>query len=101
MRKSCGFTVVELLLVVAIIAILAALLLESISRGKAQAQRIQCVNNLHQMGIALRMYVDDNRVYPMGVPANENVYGTRWWYDSLVPYLRLQWTNRAFHCPTY
>jgi len=46
-----GFTLMELLVVVAIITILAALLLPVVARAKAQAQRVQCVNNLHQTGI--------------------------------------------------
>jgi prepilin-type N-terminal cleavage/methylation domain-containing protein/prepilin-type processing-associated H-X9-DG protein len=55
-----GFTLIELLVVIAIIAILAALLLPSLSRGKNSAQRIKCVGNLHQLGLATQMYWDDN-----------------------------------------
>jgi prepilin-type processing-associated H-X9-DG protein/prepilin-type N-terminal cleavage/methylation domain-containing protein len=70
-RKNSAFTLTELLVVIAVIGILAAFLLAAISHAKGRSQRIQCANNLHQMGIALHVFLADNRGYPP-VYANKN-----------------------------
>jgi prepilin-type N-terminal cleavage/methylation domain-containing protein len=65
-RSQAGFTLIELLVVIAIIGILAAMLLPSLSKGRERALMTQCLNNLHQMGVAVKLYVDDHRgTYPL------------------------------------
>ena len=119
-----GFTLIELIVVIAIIAILAALLLPALSRAKAKAQAIVCLNNLKQLQLAWIMYVEDNndRLVPNNPPnyyPNPNgQQGPTWsWGDmgygtadgtnidyliglregSLGPYVK---THRIFKCPT-
>jgi prepilin-type processing-associated H-X9-DG protein/prepilin-type N-terminal cleavage/methylation domain-containing protein len=63
--SQSGLTLMELLVVIAIIGILAALLLTAVSQAKARALRIQCLNNVRQIGQAMQMFVADNHSYPL------------------------------------
>lgn len=76
MRRA--FTLIELLVVIAIIAILAAMVLPALAKAKETAKKANCINNLHQLGIAFAMYVDDNRGYiPRATSGTVNE--TMWW----------------------
>jgi prepilin-type processing-associated H-X9-DG protein/prepilin-type N-terminal cleavage/methylation domain-containing protein len=81
---SSAFTLTELLVVIAIIAILAALLLAVISQGRGIAQRIQCANNLHQLGISLHSFLANNHGYP--TDSIDSEYAGQWmgtWNEQL------------------
>lgn len=56
-----GFTLIELLVVMGIISVLASMLLPSLSQGKERARQATCLNNLRQMGISIKLYIDDHR----------------------------------------
>src|SRR5262245_51051989 len=59
-KKSMAFTLVEVLVVIAIIAILVAMLLPALTKGKGQGMKAKCVSNLKQMAVAVQSYADDN-----------------------------------------
>ena len=80
-----GFTLVELLVVVSIVVILAALLLPVLSKTKGAAQRTACINNARQINLAMRMYADDHADAVHAATNQEAIYFT--YKESIQPYL--------------
>ncbi len=90
-RRQTGFTMIELLVVMAIIGVLVAILLPAVQAAREASRRTQCRNNLHQIGIALHNYHDTHQMFPPGwigvtnYQPDINGYSGLAWSSLLLP----------------
>jgi len=106
MKMKRAFTLIELLVVIAIIAILAAMLLPALSSAKQRAWTTRCNSNLHQVGLGMRMFADDNNEYYP--ESGGDIYwgttdfsppfgsGKPSWMEQIFPYIG---NTNVYDCP--
>jgi prepilin-type N-terminal cleavage/methylation domain-containing protein/prepilin-type processing-associated H-X9-DG protein len=99
-----GFTLVELLVTIAIIGLLAALLLTAVSQAKGRVLRLQCANNVRQLGIGMHLSVSDNGAYPLAYDGHTGTGLWNNWAQDLERTLSghdLTELKGVWHCPAY
>jgi prepilin-type N-terminal cleavage/methylation domain-containing protein len=101
-----AFTLLELLVVMAVSGILAALLLPTLARSEHKAQQIRCTSNLHQLGLGLQNFVADNQAYPSLCSPTNNGGGGIWDLQlergglDIAVYKTNAWAEGVWRCPS-
>jgi prepilin-type N-terminal cleavage/methylation domain-containing protein len=116
-KRRSGFTLVELLVVIGIIAVLIGILLPSLSKARQAANRTKCLSNIRQLGMGMVMYTSDNKGNFPFMGASHHVFDWIWWdktriesdglsqFDhvaehGLGPYLSLEKDPKTLLCPS-
>jgi prepilin-type N-terminal cleavage/methylation domain-containing protein/prepilin-type processing-associated H-X9-DG protein len=101
--QATAFTLIELMVVVAIIAILASLVLPALSTAKQRAWMVSCNSNLHQIGLGMRMFADENSEYypesgggDLAWGSTDPTTGKAGWMQQIFPFTQ---TTNVYHCP--
>ena len=101
-RNAAGFTLIELLVVIAIISLLVSILLPSLERARALAERVVCMTNVKQIALGFVFYVEDNEGFlPPGYMWPRNGYASNWsWFDFLATVTDIQAGRGVLVCPS-
>lgn len=109
-RPIGGFTLVELLVVISIIALLLSIMMPALQGARAAALKVVCASNMKQMFLATKLYADDNGGYLPNCYAGSygEINPRRNWFDLIYQYMqgkKLKWDNaigrdyKLYHCP--
>jgi prepilin-type N-terminal cleavage/methylation domain-containing protein/prepilin-type processing-associated H-X9-DG protein len=91
--RTRGFTLVELLVVMAIVGVLVALLLPAVQSARESARRTSCANNLHQIGVALQSFHDAHQK----LPPSRYFNGSPTWFAIMLPFIEEQNLGQLWH----
>jgi len=97
-NSAAAFTLLELLVVIGVISVLAALLLPVLARAKASARRVACMSNMHQIGLTLRSYLDAFQKYPAFQAEADTGARSGYWDSKLLA--QGAGTVKIFMCPS-